>query len=150
MTQNKYANLNDDYFLKYIEEKETKKALQDSKKKFDIKNKKQKEVYDNQVLVAKLNSELSNKRDNDRHVEAALMDSSKLYSAEQNVAASIQMEEDRQLGLFGDYPEIKSALNRNYDSLLKIDNLRKNEVIPDDFVRISGGDSKYKSQLEES
>jgi len=42
--------------------------------------------------------------------------------------------------LFGDYPEINSALDRNYDNLLKIENLRKNEVIPDDFVRISGGD----------
>ena len=33
MTQNKYANLNDDYFFKYIEEQEMKRALQDSKKK---------------------------------------------------------------------------------------------------------------------
>ena len=140
MTQNKYANLNDDYFLKYIEEQEMKRALQDSKKKFDKKNKKQKEINDNQVLVAKLNSELSNKRDNDRHVDAALMDSSKLYKVEEHIAASRQMEEDRQLGLFGDYPEINSALDRNYDNLLKIENLRKNEVIPDDFVRISGGD----------
>ena len=140
MTQNKYANLNDDYFLKYIEEQEMKRALQDSKKKFDKKNKKQKEINDNQVLVAKLNSELSSKRDNDRHVDAALMDSSKLYKVEKHIAASRQMEEDRQLGLFGDYPEINSALDRNYDNLLKIENLRKNEVIPDDFVRISGGD----------
>ena len=139
MTQNKYANLNDDYFLKYIEEQEMKRALQDSKKKFDKKNKKQKEINDNQVLVAKLNSELSSKRDNDRHVDAALMDSSKLYKVEKHIAASRQMEEDRQLGLFGDYPEINSALDRNYDNLLKIENLRKNEVIPDDFVRISGG-----------
>ena len=104
------------------------------------KNKKQKEINDNQVLVAKLNSELSSKRDNDRHVDAALMDSSKLYKVEKHIAASRQMEEDRQLGLFGDYPEINSALDRNYDNLLKIENLRKNEVIPDDFVRISGGD----------
>ena len=50
------------------------------------------------------------------------------------------MEQDRQLGLFGDYPEIKSALDRNYNSLLRIDNLRKNEVIPDNFVHISDKD----------
>jgi hypothetical protein len=140
MTQNKYANLNEDQFLKYIEEKKTMKVLQDSKKKFDKKNKKQKEMNDNQVLVAKLNSELSNKRDNDRQVDAALIDSEKMYIAERNMAPSKQMEEDRKLGLFGDYPEINSALNRNYNSLLKIENLRKNEVIPDDFIRISGGD----------
>ena len=144
MTQNKYANLNDDYFLKYIEEQEMKRALQDSKKKFDKKNKKQKEINDNQVLVAKLNSELSIKRDNDRHIDAAIIDSKKLYIAERDMAPSKQMEEDRKLGLFGDYPEINSALNRNYNSLLKmelnIDNLRKNEVIPDDFIHISGGD----------
>jgi hypothetical protein len=53
------------------------------------------------------------------------------------------MEEDRKLGLFGDYPEINSALHRNYNSLIKIENLRKNEVIPDDFIGISGGD-KFK------
>ena len=144
MTQNKYANLNDGYFLKYIEEQEMKRALQDSKKKFDKKNKKQKEINDNQVLVAKLNSELSIKRDNDRHIDAAIIDSKKLYIAERDMAPSKQMEEDRKLGLFGDYPEINSALNRNYNSLLKmelnIDNLRKNEVIPDDFIHISGGD----------
>ena len=116
------------------------KVLQDSKKKFDKKNKKQKEMNDNQVLVAKLNSELSNKRDNDRHVDAAIIDSEKLYIAEQHMVASKQMEEDRKLGLFvDDYPEINSALNRNYGSLLKIENIRKNEVIPDDFIRISGG-----------
>ena len=119
MTQNKYANLNEDQFLKYIEEKKTMKVLQDSKKKFDKKNKKQKEMNDNQVLVAKLNSELSNKRDNDRQVDAALIDSEKMYIAERNMAPSKQMEEDRKLGLFGDYPEINSALNRNYNSLLK-------------------------------
>jgi len=147
MTQNKYANLNDDFFLKYIEEQEMKRVLQYSKKKFDKKNKKQKDMNDNQVLVSKLNSELSNKRDNNRHVDAALIDSEKLYIAERDMAPSKQMEEDRKLGLFGDYPEINSALNRNYDSLLtmelKMDNLRKNEVIPDDFIRISG-DSKKK------
>ena len=142
MTHNKYSNLNEDSLDIHLREQDTKKALQDSKKIFDKKNKKQIEVYDNQVLVATLNSELSNKRDNDRHVEAALMDSGKLYKAEKHIAAYRQMEEDRQLGLFGDYPEINSALDRNYGNLLKIENLRKNEVIPDDFVRISGGDKQ--------
>ena len=122
MTHNKYAILNEEYHLNYKEEEELKKALQESKKMFDKKNKKEKEINDNQLLVATLNSELSNKRDNDRQVEAALMDSSKLYEAEKHIAASKQMEKDRQLGLFGDYPEMNSALNRNYNSLLKIDN----------------------------
>ncbi len=144
MTQNKYTKLDEDYYLKYLEERDIKEALKVSNKNFYKKNKKQKEINDNQMLVAKLNSELSDKRDNDRQVDAALIDSKKLYIAERNMAPSKQMEEDRKLGLFGDYPEINSALNRNYNSLLKmelkIDNLRKNEVIPDDFIRISGGD----------
>ena len=140
MSENNYDILNEDNHLKYLEEQQIKRAIYDSNNSYDKTNKKQKEIYDNQLLVAKLNSELSNKRDNDRHVDAALIDSEKLYIAEKNMAASKQMEEDRQLGLFGDYPEMNSALDRNYDTLLKIDNLRKNEVIPDDFVRISGGD----------
>ena len=85
MTQNKYINLNEERYLKYIEEKEMKKVLQISKNKFDKTNKKQKDIYDNQVLVAKLNSELSNIKDNDRHVDAALIDSDKLYLAEQHM-----------------------------------------------------------------
>ncbi len=87
--------------------------------------------------MAKLNSQLSCKRENDRHQEAALIDSKKLHSSEKNLDSAKQMEQDRQLGLFGDYPEINSDLNRNYNSLLRIDNLRKNEVIPDNFVHIS-------------
>ena len=138
MSENNYAILNEDNYLNYLEEQQIKRAIYDSNISYDKTNKKQKEKYDNQLLVAKLNSELSNKRDNNRHVDAALIDSKKLYIAEQHMAASKQMEEDRKLGLFGDYPEINSALNRNYNTLLKIDNLRKNEVIPDDFIRISG------------
>ena len=110
---------------------------------FDKKNKKEKEINDNQLLVATLNSKLSNKREQDRHIDAALIDSEKMYKSEQDMCASKQMEEDRKLGLFGDYPEINSALHRNYNSLIKIENLRKNEVIPDDFIGISGGD-KFK------
>jgi len=94
-------------------------------------------LYDNQVLVAKLNSELDDKKEYERHIEAALMDSKKMHAVEETLAACKQMEEDRKLGFFGDYPEINSALNRNNDYLLRINNLRKNEVIPDDFVRIS-------------
>ena len=143
MTHNKYAILNEEYHLNYKEEEEIKKALQESKKMFDKKNKKEKEINDNQLLVATLNSKLSNKREQDRHIDAALIDSEKMYKSEQDMSASKQMEEDRKLGLFGDYPEINSALHRNYNSLIKIENLRKNEVIPDDFIVISGGD-KYK------
>ena len=142
MTNNKYAFLNEDYYLKYTEEQEVKKTLQHSKKTFDKKNKKQKEINDNQLLVAKLNSELSNKKEIDRHIDAALIDSEKMYIAEQNMTASKQMEEDRKLGLFGDYPEINSALYRNYNSLLKIENLRNNEVIPDDFIVLSKNNKK--------
>ena len=140
MTHNKFAILDEEYHLKYKEEQEMKKTLQESKKIFDKKNKKQKEINDNQLLVARLNSELNSKRENDRHIDAAIIDSGKIYIAEQHMAASKQMEEDRKLGLFGDYPEIKSALRRNYHTLLKIENLRKNEVIPDDFIQFSGGD----------
>jgi len=140
MTHNTFAILDEDYHLKYKEEQEMKKTLQESKKIFDKKNKKQKEINDNQLLVARLNSELNSKREHDRHIDAAIIDSEKIYIAEQHMAASKQMEEDRKLGLFGDYPEIKSALHRNYHSLLKIENLRKNEVIPDDFIQFSGGD----------
>ncbi len=143
MTHNKYAILNEEYHLNYKEEEELKKALQESKKMFDKKNKKEKELNDNQLLVATLNSKLSNKREQDRHIDAALIDSEKMYKSEQDMSASKQMEEDRKLGLFGDYPEINSALHRNYNSLIKIENLRKNEVIPDDFIGISGGD-KFK------
>lgn len=143
MTHNKYAILNEEYHLNYKEEEELKKALQESKKMFDKKNKKEKELNDNQLLVATLNSKLSNKREQDRHIDAALIDSEKMYKSEQDMCASKQMEEDRKLGLFGDYPEINSALHRNYNSLIKIENLRKNEVIPDDFIGISGGD-KFK------
>ena len=141
MAHNKYAILNEEYHLNYKEEEELKKALQESKKMFDKKNKKEKEINDNQLLVARLNSELSNKREQDRHIDAALIDSEKMYKSEQDMCASKQMEEDRKLGLFGDYPEINSALHRNYNSLIKIENLRKNEVIPDDFIGISGGDN---------
>ena len=141
MTHNKYANLNEEYHLKYKEDQEIKKALQASKKMFDKKNKKEKEINDNQLLVATLNSKLSNKREQDRHIDAAIIDSEKIYKSEQDMCASKQMEEDRKLGLFGDYPEINSALHRNYNSLLKIENVRKNEVIPDDFIRNSGGDT---------
>ena len=70
------------------------------------------------------------------------MDSEKMYIAEKHMAASKQMEEDRKLGLFGDYPEINSALHRNYNSLLKIENLRNNEVIPDDFIVLSKNNKK--------
>ena len=143
MSHNKYAILNEEYHLNYKEEEELKKALQESKKMFDKKNKKEKEINDNQLLVATLNSKLSNKREQDRHIDAALIDSEKMYKSEQDMCASKQMEEDRKLGLFGDYPEINSALHRNYNSLIKIENLRKNEVIPDDFIGISGGD-KFK------
>ena len=128
---NKYANLNDDLVSKQIEDLEIKHAIKKSK------NNKKKQLYDNQVLVAKLNSELDDKKTYERHIEAALMDSKKMHAVEENLAASKQMEEDRKLGFFGDYPEINSALNRNNDYLLRINNLRKNEVIPDDFVRIS-------------
>ena len=141
MTHNKYAILNEEYHLNYKEEEELKKALQESKKMFDKKNKKEKEINDNQLLVATLNSKLSNKREQDRHIDAAIIDSEKIYKSEQDMCASKQMEEDRKLGLFGDYPEINSALHRNYNSLLKIENVRKNEVIPDDFIRNSGGDN---------
>ena len=113
MTHNKFAILDDEYHLKYKEEQE---------------------MNDNQLLVARLNSELNSKRENDRHIDAAIIDSGKIYIAEQHMAASKQMEDDRKLGLFGDYPEIKSALRRNYNTLLKIENLRNNEVIPDDFI----------------
>ena len=129
MNNNKYAFLNEDHYLKYTEEQELKKTLQNSKKIFDKKNKKQKEINDNELLVAKLNSELSNKKEIDRHIDAALID-------------SVKMEEDRKLGLFGDYPEINSALYRNYNSLLKIENLRNNEVIPDDFIVLSKNNKK--------
>ena len=128
---NKYANLNDDLVSKQIEELEIKQAIKKSK------NNKKTQLYDNQVLVAKLNSELDDKKTYERHIEAALMDSKKIHVVEKNMAASKQMEEDRKLGFFGDYPEINSALNRNNNYLLRIENLRKNEVIPDDFVRIS-------------
>jgi len=134
---NKYANLNDDQVSRHIEDLEIKHAIEISKKKFNKKNKIKKDLYDNQVLVAKLNSELDDKKEYERHIEAALMDSKKMHAVEENIAASKQMEEDRKLGFFGDYPEINSALNRNNDYLLRINNLRKNEVIPDDFVRIS-------------
>ncbi len=139
MTQNKYAFLNEDYVLKYNEEQELKKTLQMSKKKC---NKKQTEIDNNELLVSKLNSELSHKKEIDRHIDAALMDSEKMYIAEKHMAASKQMEEDRKLGLFGDYPEINSALHRNYNSLLKIENLRNNEVIPDDFIVLSKNNKK--------
>uniref|UniRef100_A0A6C0KKI6 Uncharacterized protein n=1 Tax=viral metagenome TaxID=1070528 RepID=A0A6C0KKI6_9ZZZZ len=142
MTQNKYAFLNEDYVLKYNEEQELKKTLQMSKKKCNKKNKKQTEIDNNELLVSKLNSELSHKKEIDRHIDAALMDSEKMYIAEKHMAASKQMEEDRKLGLFGDYPEINSALHRNYNSLLKIENLRNNEVIPDDFIVLSKNNKK--------
>jgi len=128
---NKYAILNDDLVSRQIEDLEIKQAIKKSK------NNKKTQLYDNQVLVAKLNSELDDKKEHERHIEAALMDSKKMHTVEENLAASKQMEEDRKLGFFGDYPEINSALNRNNDYLLRINNLRKNEVIPDDFVRIS-------------
>lgn len=142
MSQNRYSNLDNDHLLKFQEEQEIQKLLRKSKKEFDKKNRKQRGHLDNQELVAKLNSQLSHKRENERHLEAALMDSEKLYLAEKNQDSSKQMEQDRQLGLFGDYPEINSALDRNYNSLLKIDNLRKNEVIPDNFVHISNNVNK--------
>ena len=113
-----------------------------SKKKCNKKNKKQTEIDNNELLVSKLNSELSHKKEIDRHIDAALMDSEKMYIAEKHMAASKQMEEDRKLGLFGDYPEINSALHRNYNSLLKIENLRNNEVIPDDFIVLSKNNKK--------
>ena len=128
---NKYANLNEDLMSRYKEDEEIKHAIKISKKNKKI------QLYDNQVLVAKLNSELDNKKTYERHIEAALMDSKIIQAVEENLAAAKQMEKDRKLGFFGDYPEIKSALNRNNDYLLRINNLRKNEVIPDDFVRIS-------------
>lgn len=140
MNQNKYSHLDDDQLLKFQEEQEIQKLLRMSKKEFDKKNRKQQALLDNQELVAKLNSQLSHKRENERHLEAALIDSEKLHSAEKNQDSAKQMEKDRQLGLFGDYPEINSALDRNYNSLLRIDNLRKNEVIPDNFVSISNND----------
>ena len=140
MNQNKYSHLDDDQLLKFQEEQEIQKLLRKSKKEFDKKNRKQQALLDNQELVAKLNSQLSHKRENKRHLEAALIDSEKLHSAEKNQDSAKQMEKDRQLGLFGDYPEINSALDRNYNSLLRIDNLRKNEVIPDNFVSISNND----------
>ena len=140
MNQNRYSNLDDDQLLKFKEEQEIQKLLRKSKKEFDKKNRKQQALLDNQELVAKLNSQLSHKRENERYLEAALIDSEKLYSAEKNQDSSKQMEQDRQLRLFGDYPEINSALDRNYNSLLRIDNLRKNEVIPDNFVHISDSD----------
>ena len=142
MNQNKYSHLDDDQLLKFQEEQEIQKLLRKSKKEFDKKNRKQQALLDNQELVAKLNSQLSHKRENERHLEAALIDSEKLYLAEKNQDSSKQMEQDRQFGLFGDYPEINSALDRNYNSLLRIDNLRKNEVIPDNFVHISNNDNK--------
>ena len=140
MNQNKYSHLDDDQLLKFQEEQEIQKLLRKSKKEFDKKNRKQQALLDNQELVAKLNSQLSHKRENKRHLEAAFIDSEKLHSAEKNQDSVKQMEKDRQLGLFGDYPEINSALDRNYNSLLRIDNLRKNEVIPDNFVSISNND----------
>jgi hypothetical protein len=140
MTHNTFAILDEEYHLKYKEEQQLNKVLEKSKKMFDKTNKKQKEINDNQLLVATLNSELKSKRENDRHIDAAIIDSEKLYIAEQHMAASKQMEQDRKLGLFGDYPEINSALHRNYNTLLKIDNLRKNEVIPDDFIQMSRND----------
>lgn len=140
MNQNKYSHLDDDQLLKFQEEQEIQKLLRKSKKEFDKKNRKQQALLDKQELLAKLNSQLSHKRENERHLEAALIDSEKLYSAEKNQDSAKQMEQDRQLGLFGDYPEINSALDRNYNSLLRIDNLRKNEVIPDNFVHISDSD----------
>lgn len=140
MTHNTFAILDEEYHLKYKEEQQLNKILEKSKKMFDKTNKKQKEINDNQLLVATLNSELKSKRETDRHIDAAIIDSEKLYIAEQHMAASKQMEEDRKVGLFGDYPEINSALHRNYNTLLKIDNLRKNEVIPDDFIQMSRND----------
>jgi len=128
---NKYAYLNDDLVSRYKEDLEIKQAIEKSK------NNKKTQLHDNQLLVAKLNSELDDKKTYERHIEAALMDSKKIHAVEENLAASKQMEEDRKLGFFGNYPEINSALNRNNDYLLRINNLRKNEVIPDDFVRIS-------------
>ena len=128
---NKYAYLNDDLVSRYKEDLEIKQAIEKSK------NNKKTQFHDNQLLVAKLNSELDDKKTYERHIEAALMDSKKIHAVEENLAASKQMEEDRKLGFFGNYPEINSAINRNNDYLLRINNLRKNEVIPDDFVRIS-------------
>ena len=142
MNQNKYSHLDDDQLLKFQGEQEIQKLLRRSKKEFDKKNREQQALLDNQELVAKLNSQLSHKRENERHLEAALIDSEKLHSAEKNQDSATQMEQDRQLGLFGDYPEINSALDRNYNSLLRIDNLRKNDVIPDNFVHISNNDNK--------
>ena len=142
MNQNKYSHLDDDQLLKFQEEQEIQKLLRRSKKEFDKKNRKQQALLDNQELVAKLNSQLSHKRENERHLEAALIDSEKLYSAEKNQDSVKQMEHDRQLGLFGDYHEINSALDRNYNTLIRIGNLRKNEVIPDNFVHISNNDNK--------
>lgn len=142
MNQNKYSHLDDDQLLKFQEEQEIQKLLRKSKKEFDKKNRKQQALLDNQELVAKLNSQLSHKRENERHLEAALIDSEKLYSAEKNQDSDKQMEQDRQLGLFGDYHEINSALDRNYNTLIRIGNLRKNEVIPDNFVHISNNDNK--------
>lgn len=140
MNQNKYSHLDNDQLLKFQEEQEIQKLLRKSKKEFDKKNRKQQALLDNQELVAKLNSQLSHKRENERHLEAALIDSEKLHSAEKNQDSAKQMEQDRQLRLFGDYPEINSALDRNYNTLIRIGNLRKNEVIPDNFVHISDSD----------
>ncbi len=91
MTHNKYAILNEEYHLNYKEEEELKKALQESKKMFDKKNKKEKEINDNQLLVATLNSKLSNKREQDRHIDATIIDSEKMYKSEQDMCASKQM-----------------------------------------------------------
>ena len=59
MSNNKYSKLNEEQLSKYIEDKETEKALRISKKKFNKKNKKQIDTENNELLVAKLNSELT-------------------------------------------------------------------------------------------
>ena len=128
MHKNKYSLLNENNLLKYKEEQETEKIIRISKKKFEKQN------PSNDELVVKLNSELSMRREYNRHIDAALIDSEKLNVAEKDINSVKQMEEHRKLGLFGDYPEINSALNRNSDTLLRIENLRKNEVIPDNFI----------------
>jgi hypothetical protein len=136
-THNRFAAFDERWTAQRIAHREMQEVIANSKKVSNAEQRVACEEHRSKLLVARLNSELDHRKATERHVEAALMDSERLHKAEKDVAAAQQMEVDRREGLFGDYPEMNTALDRNQDYLLRVDNLRKNEVIPDGFVEPS-------------
>jgi len=137
-TRNRFAlPCDDSWTAQRTAHREMQEALANSRKVSNAEQRVAYEEHRSQLLVARLNSELDHRKAAERHVDAAVIDSKRLHEAEKDIAAAQQMEADRRDGLFGDYPEMNTALDRNSDYLLRVDNLRKNEVIPDGFVEPS-------------